>query len=39
MLINKALLNNGYSVFRLELLEDKELLNDRKQYYLVGRLG
>jgi group I intron endonuclease len=36
MLINKALLNNGYSVFRLEILEycDKELLIDREQYYL-----
>jgi hypothetical protein len=36
MLINKALLNNGYSVFRLEILEycEKELLIDREQYYL-----
>ena len=36
MLINKALLNNGYSVFRLEILEycDKELLIDREQFYL-----
>jgi hypothetical protein len=36
MLINKALLNNGYSVFRLEILEycEKEVLIDREQYYL-----
>ena len=36
MLINKALLNNGYSVFKLEILEycEKELLMDREQYYL-----
>jgi group I intron endonuclease len=36
MLINKALLSNGYSIFRLEILEycDKERLIDREQYYL-----